>query len=210
VLNGLRLAMDMERGTYVVGYYVDGYRSPQQLRKVKVSTSRRGVKITHRRGYYLPPRLDSIQGGIRVGRPAPSKLEVEGGPNRAKVPIQIEIDPRSIGYEQTATDAMGAAFSIYVEIQTTDGRQLTDSYNFLQHAYPIEIWQRDGMEPVLVNGWVDVPSGSFRIVAHVRNPLTEGRGTFSRDLSIVSRAEAGLDPAAAAPAEASRPAEGGS
>ena len=166
------------------------------------------MKISHRLGYYLPPHFDSIQGGIRVGRPAPSKLEVEGGPDRAKVPIQIEIDPRTIGYEQSATDAMGAAFSIYVELQTTDGRQLTDSYNFLQHAYPIDIWQRDGMEPVLVNGWVDVPSGSFRILAHVRNPLTEGRGTFSRDLSIVSRADAGLDPAATPP-EAPGAASGG-
>ena len=188
---------------------MDGYRSPEQLRKVKVDTSRRGVKITHRRGYYLPPRLESIQGGIRVGRPGPSKLQVEGGPSRAKVPIQIEIDPRTIGYEQTATDAMGAAFSIYVEIQTTDGRRLTDSYNFLQHAYPIDVWQSDGMEPVLVNGWVDVPGGSFRILAHVRNPLTEARGTFSRDLAIVSRAEAGLDPGPAASDGLPEPAGGG-
>ena len=58
------------------------------------------------------------------------------------------------------------------------------------------------------NGWVDVPSGSFRILAHVRNPLTEGRGTFSRDLSIVSRADAGLDPAAT-PTEAPGAASGG-
>ena len=192
VMNGLRLAMDMERGTYIVGYYVDGYRSPEELRKVKVSTSRRGVKITHRRGYYLPPPIETIRGGVRVGRPTKSEREVDGGPNRAKVPIQIEIDPRSVGYEQSATDAVGASFTVYVELQTADGQRLTDSYNFLQHAYPIELWDRDAIEPVLVNGWVDLPEGRYRVIAHVRNPLNEGRGTFTRDLRIVSRAEADL------------------
>jgi hypothetical protein len=209
-LNGLRLAMDMERGTYVVGYYVDGYRSPEQLRKVKVKTSRGGVKITHRRGYYLPPPIESIHGGIRVGRPTKSDGEVEGGPNRAKVPIQIEIDPRTIGYEQSATDAMGAAFTIHVELQTADGRRLTDSYNFLQHSYPIALWERDAMEPVLVNGWIDIPQGEYRIIAHIRNPLTQGRGTFTRDLRIMSRAEAGLEHVTAPDAGPDTVPEGGS
>ncbi|NIR43951.1 MAG: hypothetical protein GWN53_06050, partial [Gammaproteobacteria bacterium] len=44
-----------ERGAYLLGYYADRPLSAKQLGKVKVNATRKGVRLTYRRGYFARP-----------------------------------------------------------------------------------------------------------------------------------------------------------
>jgi VWFA-related protein len=198
VYKGLAHAMDLERGGYLLGYYVREYLSPKRLRKVTVGTRRKGVQIVHRRGYYSSRDNDagttgsSLNGGIRVGQGIPLEGDDRVG---LFLPLNVVVDPRQLGYrEYPDAGAAEATLTLHFRVETREGRPLADSYHFLSHAYPLELWQKDDVEPVVIKGWVELPPYDYTLVAVVRNATTGEGGRLVRTLSV-------LPPGVTAPAE---------
>ena len=193
LLDGVRQAMAVERGGYVLGYYADVAMPRDRLAKVSVSCRRRGVEISHRRGTYVQPpgAAAPFRGRILLGRPQRLPSDREEG---LHVPFRVVADPRDLGYALQG-DAMASNFTLQVTVEQGD-RRLASSYHFVEHAYPRELWDAGDVEPVTVDGWVEVPVGSYRLVASFRNARTGDGGRLSQEVSVASRGE---DRAAAGP-----------
>ena len=186
VFEGLSEAQDKERGTYTLGYYISEYRSPKKLARVAVKTNRRGVKITHRRGYYKKPVFDDIVGEIRLGKGtlrSASGDPLPGG--AAHVPFALMVDPRNIGYEPTdPPGAMTSQFTVHVRLMTEQGRVLADSFHFLNHGYSLKVWNGSDTGPVQVTGWVEIPPGAYRLSALFTNPKNGRRGELTGAIEV--------------------------
>ena len=50
------------------------------------------------------------------------------------------------------------------------------AYHLLNHAYGIDLWTAEDIEPVTVGGWVDLPPGEYTIRATFRNTQTGWSG----------------------------------
>ncbi len=181
LFRGLKRAMDLERGGYTLGYYVEEYLSPKRLRKVTIDTSRRGVRIFHRRGYYENQSLvPTLGGALTTGAPVP--LE-EDGREGFFFPIRMSVSPLELGY-QVQGDAAHATLTLHFQVEWWNGRVLTDSYHFLNHAYPRELWESGNIEPVTINGWVELPPGKYRLVAALKNVTTGYGGEVFAEVDV--------------------------
>lgn len=184
--DGVRQAVDLERGGYYLGYYADAYLPRNELAKVSVSSTRRGVRISHRRGVYAKPREgaeDVFRGRIALGRP--QRLAPERG-DGLHVPFQIFFQPHDIGYTDNGAETMVASFTVHFLVEQGN-RQVAGSYHFVEHGYPKSLWVADDIEPVVIPGWVEIPKGDFRLVAKVRN-VRDGRGgQLVQELKVAER-----------------------
>ncbi|MDH3628991.1 MAG: VWA domain-containing protein [Acidobacteriota bacterium] len=184
VYEGLSRAMDLERGAYMLGYYLDQYVSPAKLGKAKVSSTRGKVKIAHRRGAYAEPGSsvgdDRVNSAIIIGDATP--LEGEGREGLF-VPFHILAEPRDIGYEPIK-DQVASTFSMHVRLSTADGRELRDSYHLIQHSYPLELWESTEIEPIIFGGWVELPPGDYRLRAYIRNPKKNREGVAETAIRV--------------------------
>ena len=186
LFEALDTVAELNKGTYLLGYYIDEYRSAKDLAKVKVGCKRKGVQIVHRRGYYMQAMRTDIVGSIRIGRPDRSEIPAEEGAPRTVLPFRIELDPETLGYEAAGAE-MATNFTVHVQVQTDTGLQLADAYHFISHAYPLEVWQADEAAPVTIGGWVDLPPGSYRLLAYLRNPANGDAGEFTREIELRPR-----------------------
>ena len=180
---GLQRVRQSQEGSYELGYYVDEYLPPKRLAKVEIDTTRKGVRLVHRRGYYAP-RADQAQtlpGTITVAAPARRSKAAEG----ARYVFQLQVDPKDIGYRIQGDEA-AANFTLHVVVEDAEGRPLADSYHFINHAYPKTTWEAGETGPVLIGGWVELPPGEFTLVATLRNTETDRRGRISRRLAVPS------------------------
>jgi VWFA-related protein len=186
VFEGLSEAWDMEMGTYTLGYYIREYRSPKQLARVSVTAKRKGVKINHRRGYYSKPAFDNIIGEIRLG---PGMLRSASGDpipgGVSHVPFTLLVDPENIGYEPSEPPGeMSAQITVHVRLMTEEGRALADSFHFLNHSYPLKVWNSGETGPLQVAGWVEIPPGAYRLSALFTNPRNGRRGELSGEIEV--------------------------
>jgi hypothetical protein len=185
---GVKQAMDVERAGYYVGYYTDRYLSREHMAKVSVRVSRRGARISHRRGSYAGPSVHAaapiVRGGITLARPQ------RAGADRLRIPFQISAAPQDLGYEKIS-DSATSNFTLHVRVEDPDGRVLADSYHFVNHAYPWDLWVQGNVEPILINGWVELPPGDFELATSFKNlKQPELGGELRRPIKVASRAEA--------------------
>jgi len=182
LFRGLKQALSLEEGGYMLGYYVDEYFSPKRLRRVKVDTTRKGVELVHRRGYYSSPTYsDTFVGTIALGTPL--RLEDDGRAGQFQ-PFTIVVDPKGLGYTDAGGGEAVANLTLHFRVETVEGRPLADSYHFLMHAYPIDLWNAGDVEPVTINGWVELPPFDYRLVAVLRNARSGLGGEFATTLSV--------------------------
>ena len=206
VFEGLSYAMDLEAGAYLLGYYTDHYLSAKQMRKVKISTARRGVRISHRRGSYDLPTVSDVVGKFRVGEIKPPKPAAEGekrAPGNSFIPFQVVADPRGLGYE-TVGNGVHASFTVHIQIQDAKSRVVADGFRFLNHAYPLGAWESGEIEPIVINGWAELPPGRYSLHAEIHNPVNGHRGELLQILEVPAEAPAAapdVTPAAAPPSE---------
>jgi len=183
---GLKKAIDAERGAYSVGVYLDYYLPRDRLSKISVDTTRSGVTIHHQRGTYAaqlrPGAKDLLRGNISLGR----QLRVPTDPDRLKIPFRIEAEARDLGYNRSEDYAM-ANFTVHVEVETEDGRVAADSYHLVSHAYPWTLWAEGDIEPVQIGGWLEVPTGTFKLVASFSNPRQDISGKLERPITVASQ-----------------------
>jgi hypothetical protein len=206
VFEGLGSAMDLETGAYLLGYYVDQYLSLKRMRKVSISSTRKGVRIAHRRGMYDQPVVSDVVGAVRVGSITTAKSggrEENAATQNAFVPFQIVADPRGLDYEEVG-QGVHASFTLHVQIQDSDGRVVADGFRFLNHAYPLDVWQAGEAEPILINGWAELPPGRYVMTSAIHNPVNGRQGEMTKVLVVPAP-----EPAAPAAETEAAPAEVG-
>jgi VWFA-related protein len=182
---GLSLIKSMERGGYVLTYYAEEFVPSDRQRRVSVSTTRRGVKIAHRRGYYVQPRTPAVQGGVEIVlEPLRAPTEVAPGA-RVFLPFRILLAPRQVGYQQQG-DEMVADLTLHVTASLPDGRPLTGAFHFLQHSYPMEVWAEGREAPVEIPGSIELPPGEYRLEALVRNVRMGREWSLSEEIRILT------------------------
>lgn len=189
VFEGLSEALSLEAGSYVVGYYVDELLSRKQMRKISIRATRKGVKVAHRRGSYDQRPLNEITGEVLIGpaSAAKSRRSIELGlSEHSFVPFQIVADPRGIRYEPSGDDAV-ASFTLHVQLRDAAGRVVADGFRFLNHSYPLRVWKSQAIEPIRINGWVELPAGSYQLVARFRNPANGRHGELVQALEVAGR-----------------------
>lgn len=191
----VKKAVDTERGAYTVGCYLDSYLPRKLFSKFSVKSKRPGVRITHRRGTYAidqrPGAQKLLRGGIALGRPA--KVPVSASETRLKIPFQIRANAKDLGYERNK-DVAVAAFTLHLQVEMEDGRVAADSYHLLEHAYPLSLWLQGDVEPVTINGWVELPLGQFRLVATFNNPRRSINANLTRELNVAESRPAARPP----------------
>jgi VWFA-related protein len=190
---GLKRAIDLERGGYLLGYYVENYLSPKRLRKVTIGTSRKATRIFHRRGYYeIEARAAALAGEISMG--APVSLEEEGKKGFF-YPFRMSVSPLELGYV-VEDQVAGATLTLHFQVEWWNGRVLTDSYHFLNHGYPRDLWEAGEIEPITINGWVELPPGKYRLVASLKNVRIGFGGELVADVEVPEIGDPGSAPEA--------------
>lgn len=182
---GVKYVEKLQQGAYELGYYVDHPSQIKRMNKVRIDTKRKGVRITHSRGYYRRPKGSTLEamGEIKVTgmRPSSQSDGQEGEFHFA--PFKVEVDPYRLGYE-VGKGAAGADLTFHVRIDDEDGRTLTDVYTFTAHSYPLDVFRAGNAEPLMFEGWAELPPGLFRIVATVGNPKSGHSGEFVKTVEI--------------------------
>ncbi len=182
--SGLSDTLETLAGAYVLGYYPNELLRPAELAKVKIRSSRPGIRLTYQRGFYPRETGKKIGGAIALGAShRVDKATPEDGPRRMRLPFEVQIDPRTLRYEEGSEEASGT-FSLHVRVQNAAGRTLADSYHVITHAYPLDVWKSGEMAPVIVPGTVELTPGSFRLSAYVRSVREGLEGEFFRMLQV--------------------------
>jgi VWFA-related protein len=175
---GLKKAIDIEEGGYYLGFYVDGFRSREQLSRIKVSTTRKGVKIGHRRGAFEPPPIGALGGQIKLGEPQPA----DGRPGQY-IPFTIEANPYVMGYQVTKHVAE-AHFTLHVVVTDESGRRVADSFHFISHGYPRDVWDNEEAEAITITGAVEAPAGRYTIDAYFHNSRNGREGEVTTEFVV--------------------------
>ena len=200
---GAQEVMRIERGGYYVGVYT-GHRLPRdELTKIRVRTTRRGVRISHQRGVYQRSRVELLARDVR-GRIALGRAQAVGGraKDRVRVPFQLAFDPRDLGYEVLG-DAALTNFTLHFLIEDGAGRRLADAYHFVNHSLSRAEWESPSPPPLVIDGWADVAVGEYTLIAVLRNPKLGNEGEIRQSLVVApgSAEEAPGAGAASAPGE---------
>ena len=124
VTDGLRKIERARLGTYELGYRLDAHLSDKQLASVKISTTRKGARLKHRRGFYARPTAPTLPA---TGRILIRALKQGPGEGAVGVPYQfaIQFDAEQIGYSEQETDAT-ASFTLFVSIADEKARERGD------------------------------------------------------------------------------------
>ncbi len=189
VFEGAKEAVDKERGGYYVGYYTDGFLPKDRRSKFSISSTRKGVRILHSRGTYSRsqrPGQDSfIKGQFLLGKPEAARSA--SGP-QLKIPFQLTVEPKGIGYERLKESAV-SNFTLHVKLKDETGRAVADSYHFVNHSYPWDLWLDERVEPLQIPGSVQLPPGEYVLEASFNNPKLGYSGSITRELRLGSRTE---------------------
>ena len=195
--DGVSRAVALEKAGYYLGFYTEGYLARDRLTKISIESTRPGVRIAHSRGTYAAAQGQVaepvVRGRIALLQPTATT------PTRLKVPFQVSADPRDIGYQRVEDSAV-TNFTFHLLVEDEQGQKVADSYHFVNHSYPWSVWQSEEAEPLLIDGWVELPAGRYRLVAKFANPRWPDRGgTLIRPLTVGSRADEPPRPTPEAP-----------
>lgn len=177
---GLHGVVSLERSGYVLGYYLDrDKKRDNKLHRVKIKCTRSGVEINAPRGYRVESELNAaVNLTLRMSKPGDGP-----GDGTYRIPFQVEADPEEVGYEMNRGSA-AASFVLETAIFDSGGRLLTRTFNIISHAYDGEQWRSGDVEPLLVNGWVEVPPGEYEIRTALRNYKNKNEGEIARRFTL--------------------------
>jgi VWFA-related protein len=186
---GLASVRSAQSGSYELGFYVGDAIPSASLVKFDVDATRKGVRIAHRRGFFAssPAEDLAVKGTIVLGPPMPR----EAGHAGAKHSFRLLVDPRTIGYASTGAE-YSANLTLHFLVSTFDGKEVVDSFHFLHHAYPADIWKGGTMKPIVVGGWTELPPGAFLLTAWIRNVDTGREGQITNAVEVEASPSAAL------------------
>jgi VWFA-related protein len=180
---GLAKAVKAKDGVYELGVQLSTYLEPDKLTKISVSCSRKGVKIRSSRGIYAAPAEaeQQLRGRFAFGKGLPLVGDRAPGIHQS---FQLSVDPESIGYDLTETEAQASFTVDLVVVRQSDGRRLADAYHFLEHSYDRKSWDKTDRAPMTLGGWVELPSGDYFLEAWVRNVRSGREGVIRQPVRV--------------------------
>lgn len=185
---GLRQALALMEGAYDLTIYLPDNEplTPRRLRRISIEAARRGVKISHRRGFE-GGRADEesstpLRGKVETGAFIQRELD---GSSVDLIPLRFVLDPADLGYEERE-DVAAAQFTVHLRLRTAEGELLTDLYRVLSHTYPLELWRKKDIEPPALLAFADVPPGDYIAEAVVTVPRLGQRGTLRRPFTAAA------------------------
>jgi hypothetical protein len=182
---------ELERGGYLLGYYLDEQDSLDRMGKARVKTVRKGVRISHRRGYLNERDTGSTaRGSLVLG--VPLSLE-EDGKEGQFVPFTIVADPESLGY-RVAEGSASASLTLSTRVELLDGRSLAETYHVFSHSYPGKEWKMIQVEPLQIHGWTELAPGDYRVRVYLKNAISGERFEASQELSSTAGTAGGSSP----------------
>jgi VWFA-related protein len=178
-------AHDLERGGYLLGYYAERALSPRQLRKVRVKTRRKGVRLLHRRGDFVrptPPPSLALQ--LVLGVPLAPSSESGGATFQ---PFTLVVDPEAFGNTRKHKEDFATTnLNLLLRVKAPDGRTVVESYHSIEDAFEAT---EPGTDALQMPGWVELPEGTWRLVAHLQHAPTGHTGEAAQEI-VVPRGKA--------------------
>ena len=182
-------ALDLERGRYLLGIYVDEWLDASQLRRIDVDAPR-GVEIRRGRGQYADAAAEPVfEQGIELRPGARSAARADA----VVVPFVLRFDRDRLGYRRSG-ERYRAGLGLHVVAETAAGDRLAEVYHFFTHELEAEAFGADADGTLTLVGAIEVPAGDYRLSATVRNAMSGGGGQAVADLRIEAVPRGGSTP----------------
>jgi VWFA-related protein len=182
--DGLQSVVALERSGYLLGYYVDRKKKDKGMHRVRIKCAREGVRITWPRRYGVePPSEGTIDVRLNMAPPI-----TEPGDGTFRIPFQIEAQPEDLGYKVKG-DSATANFVVETAVFDESGRTITRTFNLINHSYDKAAWNAGEVEPLRIDGWVELPPGRYEIRSAIRNYENDTEGAVSRPFRLALEPE---------------------
>ncbi|MDH3284977.1 MAG: VWA domain-containing protein [Acidobacteriota bacterium] len=185
LLSSMTKALNAVRGGYTLGYYSDRSRikDPSDLVKTTVKCSRKGVRISTRRGYFIRPGVPERKlADLAIGEQTPRE-------NATIVPFDVTIDPKEMRALQGENE-IALNYSVHLVLRTADGSPVAESFHFLGHVYPKAAWEQETIEPPRYRGELELAPGNFIFNIIVRDPGLGITHESTREIRVARGAKA--------------------
>ena len=199
ITEAIQAAASDARVTYLLGYYTAEARWDGKFHNIKIKTTRPGVSLRYRRGYFaLPPEqpgkvelpdvfaqsiwnpLDATGLGLTVR----ARRRNEGTSTEAV--LALHIDPQNLHFENLNDRWVGEIELVIVNLSPTGhnlkGFDQTRKFNFLPSTY--QRIERDGLEFPLS---LRIPADAEQIRLVVRDSPSGAMGSVTIPLSQVPK-----------------------
>ncbi|MBZ5525743.1 MAG: VWA domain-containing protein [Acidobacteriia bacterium] len=204
---GKVILKSMEDGsTYYSLAYAPGNKNwDGRFRKIQVKTSRSGVKLRYRTGYFASDpqayekedqaqRNRDLAQALNFDFPASTALLFEARvlpPSEStgnKVAITFAIDPHPIVFEKQQDDLQHADLTCAVQVYSNKGQPLRTEAASLKAALPADIYDRVMKSHLPCQQTVDLPPGDYLLRLGIRDNNTGLMGTADARVSVTGGA----------------------
>ena len=79
---------------------------------------------------------------------------------------------------------VGIHFTLHLRLQTRQGLTVADSFHFLGHTFPREIWEQGTVVAPRYDGYLALPPGEYRFSAVLRDPRGDAYAELEEALSV--------------------------
>lgn len=195
---------------YTLAYSPENRNWDGRFRKIQVKTSRSGVKLRYRTGYFAADprgyekedaaqRTHDLAQALNLQFPASTALLFEARvlpPSQStgnKVAITFAIDPHPIVFDKRPDGLVHADLTCAVQIYSTRGEPLRTEAANLNAALPPDIYERVMKSHLPCQHSIDLPAGDYLLRLGIRDNSTGLMGTADARVSVTGMA--GVKPA---------------
>jgi VWFA-related protein len=194
LLASIERARDSAAGMYTLGYKADRPPGERGKRRLRIETTRRGVKAVVRPSVRLgSPATYPVSGRIGLAPVEP----LEGG--RFHVPLTLELYRSTLRFLDQGGLA-DAKIALFAELLDMEGRRLDADFAWLGVTYLGEKG-KDSSDPVF-HGFVESPEGTFWLRVRVTQPDGRSLGEVERIFTVGGKNVEAPAAGAAAPSSA--------
>jgi VWFA-related protein len=201
---------------YTLAYSPDNKEWNSKFRKINLKTTRSGVKLRYRLGYFaIDPqnygklddkrRASDLGNALDVNFPVSTALlfraQVQPPSEKTKnhVLINYAIDPHAISFEHQDDGLEHASVDCATEVYTPKGQTIKTDINGITAALKPDIYQKVLQSWLPCSQTFDLPPGDYMLRIGVRDNRTGLTGTTNATLKIPVVAAASSEPATKKP-----------
>lgn len=176
---GLDRALEATRGAYSVGYYRDLSRieDPEAFFRIKLATTRQGVRISARKGYHLGP----LSRATRLGRLELAANEVRD--QTTLVPFSLTVNPLAFDLTRNERE-VGIQFTLHLVLRTAGGAPVADSFHFLSHRFAASVWESGKVLAPRYEGFLELSPGDYLFSALLRDPRGDTYSELGEEIRV--------------------------
>jgi len=194
-------SMDDGSTYYALAYSPENKNWDGKFRKIQVKTSRSGVKLRYRSGYFAgDPRAFEKEDPAQRNRDLAQVLNLDfpasteilfdaqvNPPSEAtgnKAEIQFHIDPHGVVLEKQEDNLYHADLTCAVQIYSSQGAPLRTEAAGLKANLPEDIYQRVMSSHIPCKQLIELPAGDYLFRLGIRDNRTGHMGTADAKVSI--------------------------